>query len=74
MNNSWTQTPPKKSGYYWFAMQYEEQPVCLYFEVENDIAETYGYFINDPLTCDGSEGYYFPAYPVEVPLVGIVKL
>lgn len=65
MNNSWTQTLPKTSGYYWFSMEYKDPPLCLYFEVDHGVAETYGYFYNDPLTCDGSEGYYFSALPVE---------
>lgn len=46
-------------------MNYEDHPLCLYFEVGHGVAETYGYFYNDPLTCDGSEGYYFSDYPVE---------
>ena len=65
MNNYWTQELPKESGYYWFAMNYEDVPVCLYWEVSHGIVETYGYFYNDPLTCDGSEGYYFSAYSIE---------
>ena len=63
--NKWTQALPKTSGYYWFAMGYEDPPLCLYFEVYSNHVETCGYFYNDPLTCDGSEGYYFSEYPVE---------
>lgn len=61
----WTQELPKISGYYWFAMEYEEVPVCLYFEVEHGIVETCGWFYNDPLQCDGSEGYFFSSESVQ---------
>ena len=63
--NRWTQTLPQTSGYYWFAMNYEDIPLCLYFEAGHGVVETYGYFYNDPLRCNESDGYYFSAYPIE---------
>lgn len=62
---NWTQALPPTSGYYWFAMGYGDLPLCLYFEVGHGVAETYGYFYNDPLRCDGTEGYYFSDNCVE---------
>jgi len=61
----WTQAIPTKSGYYWFAMSWEDPLTCIYFEVKHDVVETYGWFYNDPLQCDGSEGYFFSSESVQ---------
>lgn len=65
MSNFWTQALPETTGYYWFSMDYEDHPLCLYFDIYSDYVETYGYFHNGPLTCYESNGYYYSAYPVE---------
>ena len=64
--NYWTQKVPTKSGYYWFALNYQDTPLCLYFEADwGDKVVTYGYFYNDPLYVTEDDKYYFSAYPIE---------
>lgn len=55
----WTKDLPKKDGYYWFAVNYQDAPICLYFTVTSGEVVTYGYFYNDPLYADTDKGYYF---------------